>query len=557
MSDDTNDVRLIEDYLPIEAISSEASREKNVRKGHISTLHLWWARRPLVACRAAVYGALVPAGRWVKDVKLKVPPEDPEKAERVRNGKKLGLNRKAAAEFVTRLCKYPGEPRVIAEAQKHILEAHAERLTAELVEGQKSCEMPAWVEAYNFTGNQVSYDDVVAGRAPRPRVLDMFAGGGAIPLESLRLGCEAYALDLNPVAHIVELCTVVYPQKFGKADVTARGIAADETWGGLAQEVRYWGERVVARVKAQIGDLYPMIPDPAFKGSREVGTDIFGNAHETPPGYLVPVAYLWTRTVTCKNPSCKASVPLVKQTWLCRKKDRYIALRTVAPKNADSVRFERVESRSDKGLGFDPSIGSEGGNAACPFCHTIANADYVQQEGIKRRIGQQLMAVVCARPGSVGKTYLGAGDVPAIVHPDNVAIQRRIGDLCARSSLKPLAERIDPSRPSPNARGLSAVTRHGLVTFGDLFTNRQTLCLLSFAQAVQQSLAEMKAMGSRLPTHPRRAAVPSRLPQGLSPRRKKPGGSRTRRRAHPRPGGPLRLLQGSRSAGRFSGRAGA
>ena len=99
-----NDVRLIEDYLPIEAISAEASREKSVRKGHISTLHLWWARRPLVACRAAVYGALVPADRWVKEIDLKNPPGEKAKADAMRNGAKKGLNRRAAGEFVERLC---------------------------------------------------------------------------------------------------------------------------------------------------------------------------------------------------------------------------------------------------------------------------------------------------------------------------------------------------------------------------------------------------------------------------------------------------------------------
>src|SRR3972149_6448025 len=114
-----HDRRLIEDSLPIEAISKEASREKSVRKGHISTLHLWWARRPLVACRAAVYGALVPASLFI--------PE---------NG--------------------PGNPTVIKEAQRHILEAHAERLTIE-------------------TGKKVTADDIEEGRAPRPKVLDMFA----------------------------------------------------------------------------------------------------------------------------------------------------------------------------------------------------------------------------------------------------------------------------------------------------------------------------------------------------------------------------------------------
>src|SRR5437870_11288451 len=112
-----NDKRLIEDYLPIQAISVEASREKSVRLGHISTLHLWWARRPLVACRAAVYGALVPASQFV--------PENGAEA------KKKSLGRANAAKFIERLCKYPGHPEVIKEAQQHILEAHAERLTKE------------------------------------------------------------------------------------------------------------------------------------------------------------------------------------------------------------------------------------------------------------------------------------------------------------------------------------------------------------------------------------------------------------------------------------------
>ena len=241
MSND--DRRLIEDYLPIEAISKEASREKSVRKGHISTLHLWWARRPLVACRAAVYGALVPASRFR-------PKNGPEE-------KRESLTRANAAKFVGRLCKYPGDASVIAEAQRHILEAHAERLTQE-------------------TGKKVTVEDIVEGRAPRPKVLDMFAGGGAIPLEALRLGCDAYALDLNPVAHIIELCTLVYPQKYGKPEPNERGMTGpknekgETTWGGLAEEVRYWGNWVLEKVKAEIGDLYPPIPDPKAPKVRQV-----------------------------------------------------------------------------------------------------------------------------------------------------------------------------------------------------------------------------------------------------------------------------------------------
>jgi len=142
----TEDKHLIEDYLPIVAISAEASRETSVRKGHISTLHLWWALRPLVACHAAVYGALLPASHFVPNAG---------------NGeKKKSLGRANAAKFAERPCQYPGNPTVIAEAQRHTLEAHAERLT-------------------NETGKMVTVEDIVAGNAPRPKVLGMFAGGDA------------------------------------------------------------------------------------------------------------------------------------------------------------------------------------------------------------------------------------------------------------------------------------------------------------------------------------------------------------------------------------------
>src|SRR5207245_10514557 len=100
-----------------------------------------------------------------------------------------------------------------------------------------------------------------------------------------------------------------------------------------------------------------------------------------PAGYLMPVAYLWTRTVTCKNPTCKATVPLVKQTWLCKKADRHVALKVIAPKGEKRVRFQVVESRTEKGLGFDPEAGSKGGNATCPFCGTGADSEEVKGEG--------------------------------------------------------------------------------------------------------------------------------------------------------------------------------
>ncbi|HOL59752.1 MAG TPA: DUF1156 domain-containing protein [Syntrophales bacterium] len=485
----TEDRRLIEDFLPIQAISAEASREKSVRKGHISTLHLWWARRPLVACRAAVYGALVPASRFVP-----VLSESEESGSVGANGKipsnaqtlqrSHALGRANAAKFIERLCKYPGDPAVIKEAQRHILEAHAERLTEE-------------------TGKPVTVEDIEEGRAPRPKVLDMFAGGGAIPLEALRLGCEAYALDLNPVAHIIELCTLVYPQKYGKPDPNVRGMMGPKdkdgnpTWGGLADEVRYWGEWVLKKVKAEIGDLYPLIPDPTHKENRPaVQAEMWQSSdrESIPPGYLVPVAYLWTRTVRCKNPSCGATVPLVRQTWLCKKKDRYVALRMIAPKGEKQVRFEVVESRTEKGLGFDPAGFSKGGNATCPFCGTVADSGYVKAEGCAKRMGEQMMAIVCTRPGRQGKVYLSVeqaleatGGKPVITPEEE--IQKRIEALCRKSGL------TVPNEPIEARMTGGICLPYGLTNFGTLFTPRQMLCLLTFAAAVREAVGELERAG--------------------------------------------------------------
>ena len=478
MSDDR---RLIEDYLPIVDISAVASREKR----HISTLHLWWARRPLVACRAAVYGALVPASQFV--------PNGGTDAQ------KKSLGRANAATFISSLCQYPGSPQIIKEAQAHILKAHAERLSTE-------------------QGKTVTVEDIVAGRAPRPRVLDMFAGGGAIPLEALRLGCEAYALDLNPVAHIIQLCTLVYPQKFGKPDPKARGMTGpkndkgETTWGGLAEEVRYWGNWVLERVRAEIGDLYPLIPDPEFTPSkkRKGGKDdddfaepqhVMGFADDPQQrlkpraGFLTPVAYLWTRTVKCKNPSCGAAVPLVRQTWLCKENNRFIALRMLAKKGEQRVGFKVIQARNESGLGFDPAGFSKGGNATCPFCNTVSDSEYVQAEGCEKRIRQQPMAVVCVRPGERGKIYLAADDCGSFI-PTGETVADKLEELTKRSGLTVPSEPINRTRPSPNARGLTAVTRHGLDNFGELFSPRQKLCLLSFAASIRKAEQEVRKLGT-------------------------------------------------------------
>jgi putative DNA methylase len=269
------------------------------------------------------------------------------------------------------------------------------------------------------------------------------------------------------------------------------------TWGGLAAEVRYWGEWVLTKVKAEIGDLYPPIPDPeeplGRDRMRQSQTEFASHGFEQrgqveffrnlPGGYLTPVAYLWTRTVTCKNPSCKATVPLVKQTWLCKKKNRSVALRMIAPKGQKQVRFAVVESATEKGIGFDPTAFSKAGNATCPFCGTVADSDYVMAEGCATRISQQMMATVCVRAGKQGKTYIAAS--ASSLPPDAGSVQEKITDVSKRHGVSIPNEPISPLRPSPNARGLSGLTRYGIVDFGQLFTSRQHLLLISLCDAIR------------------------------------------------------------------------
>ena len=217
-----------------------------------------------------------------------------------------------------------------------------------------------------------------------PRLLDPFMGGGATGLEALRLGCETHAVELNPVAHLIELCTLVYPQKYGQPErVTppgaggpkqlrlpgqeepeqmALGLTLPEETGGnpLAADVRKWGQWVLDRAREQIGHLYA-----------------------NPAGKETIVGYLWARTVRCPNPACRAEMPLVRQWWLANTGRRKLALKPVVDRAAKRVTFEVVDLANAAHKDFDPNQGtSSAGHATCLVCDQVADVEYVREEGV-------------------------------------------------------------------------------------------------------------------------------------------------------------------------------
>jgi putative DNA methylase len=415
------DRRLIEEYLPVRAISYEATREKLLRKRdyHVSMLHLWWARRPLAAARAAVYATMVQADGRSEDVD-------------------------ALADRMTALCRW-ASPK----------DGGRYGISEVAIEGARK-------EIIGSNGGEP------------PKILDCFAGGGAIPLEVGRLGGQAYAVELNPVAYLIELCVLVYPQTFGAS---------------LADDVDKWGQWVLERAREEIGDLYPAVGASHEQVTLEGRTTLVNAA-------ATPVAYLWTRTVPCPNPALEPhELDLVRQTWLVKKPGqsgkagRFAALKPTVDRDRLQVRYEVARSTTDEGLGFDPAAGSQRGNATCRICGASVSADDVKKIGRQGNIGRRLIAIVTVTKGKRGKEYLGSEEAGAFV-PDSIALSSRLEELKDRSGL----DVPDTPLASADPRNFW-VPLYGLTTVGSLFTARQQLTLLTLCSLVREAHAEMVAGG--------------------------------------------------------------
>lgn len=433
--------RLIEVDLPIKRISAHARREKSIRHGHISTLHIWWARRPLAACRAVILAALWP------------DPADKDCPEAFRQAARERMLRwarncagKASSESFQRLVRVQKDERVLGDATE--LRHSLLDFIADFANWDNSTD-PDYLETSRALV-QAAHESLGGAPDTRPLVVDPFAGGGAIPLEALRVGADAFASDLNPVAVLLNKVVLEYIPKYGQR---------------LADEVRKWGQWVKDEAEKELAQFYPKDPDGA-----------------------TPIAYLWARTIKCEGPGCGAEVPLIRSVLLARRRSSSVVLDIVVDKATKTIGFRVVERTPTSTAGTVRK-----GSATCPVCsYTTPNARARAQLATRRGgvSDARLIAVVTSRPPEQGRYYRAptAADEAIATRAQQILLGLNRSRGSGPLSLVP-NELVPTERPSPNARGLSAVTRMGVRTFGDLFTARQLLAITTIARLVGEAAA--------------------------------------------------------------------
>ena len=411
--------RLAEVDFPIAAVSKHAVREKSLRHGHPSTLHLWWARRPLAACRAMLLGLLLP------DPGDRHCPQEFKTAARALLPKVQGTPGSTDADLRQGLLQFIGD-------------------------------FANWDRAANAAYLEVSRGLVRAAHGDEPPfVVDPFAGGGSIPLEALRLGCDAFASDLNPVA-----CLIL---KVMLEDIPRHGPE-------LVQELRSVGKEIQDSTEKELAELYPSDPD----GAR-------------------PIAYLWARTVRCETPNCGAEIPLARSFWLSKKAKRRRALRydVVRPQGkAPHVKLEIFEPKSQAEV---PAGTISRAKATCPCCSTVlppervrvqlyeqkGGADVIFDDEGRRAGGALLFAIVTLNEGEGGRNFRLATEID--YSPVRKAAQQveSLATSQLTGGLKPI-----PVEPLPPVGTLGfRVQRYGMLEWGDLFTARQKRALVAFVES--------------------------------------------------------------------------
>ena len=402
---------LLEESFPVREVGAASSREKNLRHGHLSTLHIWWARRPLASSRATIYAALTPA------------PNDDREYEDYR-------------DFIIELSKWENinNPAILEKARSDILNAH--------------------------------------GDVP-PKVLDPFGGGGSIPLEALRLGCETYSNDYNPVAVLIQKCSVEYPQKFGS------GTIEDAAWGELAdkraanpliRDIVRWGSVIFKDATRILSKYYPPLED----GS-------------------IPIGYFWARTLPCQNPICGAEIPLMRQYWLSKKEKKKVALHLQVKDNR--IEFSVIgDGYKPFPIDFQPENGTVSrGIVSCPCCGSTIDAKSTKRLHDNGLNGERLVAIAAYSPQKNAIIYIPARKDDIGIFSDiheSLSIMRE--KFSEQWGFDPLP---DEPLPDPGTLGISQYWTSPK-TWADLFNTRQQLSYIIFEDLIKHTYQSILEEGT-------------------------------------------------------------
>jgi putative DNA methylase len=436
--------KLIEVALPLDDINAAAAREKSIRHGHPSTLHLWWARRPLAAARAVLFAQMVNDPGYERSLGRGV------------NKKDAAQERERLFEIIRKLVQWENTTNeaVLAEARAEIWKSWRE--TCALNKNH-----PKAAELFN--------PDKL------PAFHDPFAGGGAIPLEAQRLGLESYASDLNPVAVLINKAMIATPPKFagrkpvGPVPQGEKQATLHEDWSGakgMAEDVRRYGYWMREEAQKRIGHLYPPV---------EITAEMAQERPDLKPlvgQKLTVIAWLWARTVKSPNPAYShVEVPLASTFMLSTKEGKEVYAEPVV--EGDSYRFVMKvgtpanAERADNGT----KVGGHGANFFCWLSGTPIDGKYIRAEVLGARMGARLMAIVAE--GVRGRVYLSPVRVME-------AVARQ-----AQPTWWPDVEFFE------KALGFR-VGNYGFKKWGDLFTPRQLVALTTFSDLVQEARERVK-----------------------------------------------------------------
>ena len=479
--------KLIEVALPLDAINTASSREKSIRHGHPSTLHLWWARRPLAAARAVIFAQMVDDPSEYVDVLLSDPAT---KRTAVRALKKRRAKHIAAAATGSGNAAADAGPNgtsdrqalwdMAAELERERLFRILEKLVLwenttneEVLEQARTEIRQSWRRACAEHADDPSAA-ALFDRYTLPAFHDPFAGGGSLPVEAQRLGIKAHASDLNPVAVLINKAMIEIPARFaGRPPVNPEtqnepSLVA-RTWKGaqgLADDVRHYGRWMRDDAQKRIGHLYPPV---------KITSEMVRERPDLKPYQdrkLTVIAWLWARTVKSPNPAfADVNVPLASTFMLSTKKGKEAYIEPVI-----DGRGYRCEVKV--GPPPDPDAakrGTKSGGSHSSFCCLMSGTpmpfEYLRAEAKAGRLDAQLMAIVAK--GKRGRVYL-----PAC--PEHQAIARR-----AEPSWSPTVE-------ISHWPGRTNVVEYGLTTFGDLFTLRQLVALTTFSNLVQEATEHIR-----------------------------------------------------------------